>query len=139
MGGAPVGQWYGPHPPQMGAQSGQAPIISQDQSAGGSDSQISGKSQGKNQQKTRQDIQKTAPAPASGLMAYSEVICYNCGEPGHHLDKCVKPKSCFICKMVTRKVENCPIRGKTHSSARYVGSAAPRLCPPLIECSVTQN
>ena len=111
----------------MGAQSRQAPVIAQDQSAGGSDSQISGKSQGKNQQKKRQDIQKTAPAPASGLMAYSEVICYNCGEPGHHLDKCVKPKSCFICKMVTHKVENCPVRRKTHSSARYVGSAAPGL------------
>ena len=55
-------------------------------------------------------------------MAYSEVIYYNCGEPGHHLDKCVKPKSCFICKMVTHKVENCPVRRKTHSSARYVGS-----------------
>ena len=64
MGGALVGQWYGPHPPQMGAQSGQAPVIAQDQSAGGSDSQISGKSQGKNQQKKRQDIQKTAHAPA---------------------------------------------------------------------------
>ena len=60
-------------------------------------------------------------------MAYSEVICYNYGEPGHHLDKCVKPKSCFICKMVTHKVENCPVRRKTHSSARYVGSAAPGL------------
>ena len=36
-GGAPVGQWYGP-PLQMGAQSGQAPVIAQDQSAGGSDS-----------------------------------------------------------------------------------------------------
>ena len=38
------------------------------------------------------------------------------------MDKCVKPKSCFICKMVTHKVENCPVRRKTHSSARYVGS-----------------
>jgi len=37
----------------MGAQSGQAPVIAQDQSAGDSDSQISGKSQGKNQQKKR--------------------------------------------------------------------------------------
>ena len=36
-----------------GAQSGKAPVIAQDQSAGGSDSQISGKSQGKNQQKKR--------------------------------------------------------------------------------------
>ena len=108
MGASAIGQWYGPPPPQMGAQSGQAPVIAQDQSASGSDSRISGKSQGKNQQKKREDIQKTAPAPTSGLMAYSEVICYNCGEPGHHLDKCVKPKSCFICKMVTHKVENCP-------------------------------
>ena len=102
MGGAPVRQWYGPPPLQ----------IAQDQYAGGSDSQISEKSQGKNQQKKRQDIQKTTHAPASGLMAYSEVICYSCGEPGHHLDKCVKPKSCFICKMVTHKVEIALSEGK---------------------------
>lgn len=43
------------------------------------------------------------------------------------MDKCVKPKSCFICKMVTHKVENCPVRKKPHTSARYVGSAAPGL------------
>ena len=52
-GGAPVGQWYSPPPSQMGAQSGQTLVIAQDQSAGGSDSQISEKSQGKNQQKKR--------------------------------------------------------------------------------------
>ena len=103
-GGALVGQWYGPPPPQMGAQSRKAPVIAQDQSVGGSDSQISGKSQGKNQQNKRQNIQKTAPAPASGLMAYSKVISYNYGELGHHLDKCVKSKSCFSCKMVPIKL-----------------------------------
>ena len=96
----------------MGAQSGQAPVIAQDQSAGGSDSQISGKSQGKNQQKKRQDIQKTAPAPASGLMAYSEVICYNCGESVHHLDKCVNPRVVLSAKWLPIKLRIALSEGK---------------------------
>jgi hypothetical protein len=25
------------------------------------------------------------------------IICYNCGEPGHFSVTCVKPKVCFIC------------------------------------------
>ena len=54
----------------MGAQSGQAPVIAQDQSAGGSDSQISGKSQGKNQQKKRYTTREN-PSSSAGFVLTS--------------------------------------------------------------------
>ena len=57
-------------------------------------------------------------------MSYAMVTCYNCGEPGHHKDKCERPKNCFICKMVTHVVDDCPVRKKAHLAARCVGSAA---------------
>lgn len=57
-------------------------------------------------------------------MSYAQVICYNCGDPCHHKDKCEKPKSCIICKMVTHVVDDCPVWKQAHTSARYVGSAA---------------
>lgn len=60
-------------------------------------------------------------------MSYAPVFCYSCGDPGHHVDKCERPKACFICKMINHKVEACPIRKKPHTSARYVGSVAPGL------------
>ena len=59
-----------------------------------------------------------------GLMSYTSVTCYNCGDPRHHKDKCTKPKGCFICKMISHKVEDCPTRRRPHSAAKYVGGAA---------------
>ena len=81
------------------------------------------KNQGKIQQKKKQDVaQKQQFNP--GLMSYTCVTCYNFGDPGHHKDKCTKPKGCFICKMINHKVEDCPTRRRPHSSAKYVGGAA---------------
>jgi hypothetical protein len=25
------------------------------------------------------------------------LVCFNCGDPGHFIGNCVKPKLCFIC------------------------------------------
>ena len=55
------------------------------------------------------------------------MICYNCGEPGRHKAQCPKPPACFICKMVTHKVEECPVRKKPKTPAKFFGSAAPSL------------
>uniref|UniRef100_A0A453A991 CCHC-type domain-containing protein n=1 Tax=Aegilops tauschii subsp. strangulata TaxID=200361 RepID=A0A453A991_AEGTS len=60
-------------------------------------------------------------------MSYAPMISYSCGDPGHHVHKCESAKSCFICKMITHKVDSCPVRKKAHTCARYVGSAAPGL------------
>src|SRR4051812_15841120 len=49
-----------------------------------------------------------------GLMAYAKVICFSCGERGHHVEACDKPKICFICKAVNHKVDGCPMRRKAH-------------------------
>ena len=51
-------------------------------------------------------------------------MCKGCGEPGHYQAACTKPAACFICKMVTHVVSDCPEKKKPHKTARYVGSAA---------------
>lgn len=60
----------------------------------------------------------------SSVAEYSDVTCYSCGEPGHHKSQCPQPPSCFICEMVTHKVDDCPVRKKPRNNAKYVGSAA---------------
>jgi hypothetical protein len=41
---------------------------------------------------------------------FVDVVCYNCGTPGHHKANCKKPKMCFICKKESHEVEVCPIK-----------------------------
>jgi hypothetical protein len=53
-----------------------------------------------------------------------DVICYNCGTPGHHKASCKKPRICFICKQEDHMVEGYLVREKGHSVAKYIGSAA---------------
>ncbi|KAK3126490.1 hypothetical protein QOZ80_7AG0557400 [Eleusine coracana subsp. coracana] len=55
---------------------------------------------------------------------FADVICYNCGIPGHHKAICKKPKICFICKKEGHVVEECPVRKQGHVCAKYIGSAA---------------
>jgi hypothetical protein len=55
---------------------------------------------------------------------FVDVVCYNCGTPGHHKANCKKPKVCFICGKEDHVVDNCPIRSQGHKSATYFGSAA---------------
>lgn len=74
--------------------------------------------------KNREYDQKTVLPVARGLMSYFNVVCYSCGELGHHVDKCTKLKSYFVYKVVTHKVGEYLVRKKTHVSTRCVGSAA---------------
>lgn len=84
-----------------------------------------------NQQKKGKNLGKTRQRPTKGddvsATEYADVICYSCGEPGHHKSNCPKPPACFICKVVTHKVENCPMRKKPRNPAKFVGSGAPGL------------
>uniref|UniRef100_A0A453SUP7 CCHC-type domain-containing protein n=1 Tax=Aegilops tauschii subsp. strangulata TaxID=200361 RepID=A0A453SUP7_AEGTS len=79
---------------------------------------------GKNAGKNKQAYTKLEEIAAT---EYADVICYSCGEPGHHKINCPSPPVCFICKVVTHKVEDCPVRRKPRNPAKFVGSGAPGL------------
>lgn len=55
---------------------------------------------------------------------YAEVVCYNCGDPGHHKSACLAPKTCFICKEAGHEIEACSARQQPHLAAKYIGSAS---------------
>jgi hypothetical protein len=55
---------------------------------------------------------------------YAEVICYNCGEPGHHKASCLLPKTCFICSSLEHEVDVCPVKKQPQQIAKFIGSAA---------------
>lgn len=55
---------------------------------------------------------------------YADVICYSCGEPGHHKTQCQQAPACFICKMVNHKVEECSVRKKPRNTTKFMGSVA---------------
>ena len=72
-----------------------------------------------NRQQKGKDKQAVVPTEP-----YENITCANCGDPGHPKEKCNKPAACFICKMVTHGVDDCPSRKKPHVAAWFVGSAA---------------
>lgn len=54
---------------------------------------------------------------------YADMICFNCGGPGHYVGNCIKPKACFICQQ-NHNVNNCAAWSKIHPSAAFFGSVA---------------
>jgi hypothetical protein len=40
---------------------------------------------------------------------YKSMACYNCGEPGHFVGICKKPKVCFICAVLGHYMTNCGV------------------------------
>ncbi|XP_051196668.2 uncharacterized protein [Lolium perenne] len=56
-------------------------------------------------------------------LRYRNVVCYNCGEPGHYVGNCIKEKVCFMCGIPGHHMNNCGLRGKPIPMAQYVGSA----------------
>lgn len=49
-------------------------------------------------------------ADQSRFGSFVDVVCYNCGVPGHHKANCKKPKVCFICKEGNHLVDDCPVK-----------------------------
>jgi hypothetical protein len=39
---------------------------------------------------------------------YKNLICFNCGEPGHFVGNCIRPKICFICAIEGHHMRDCP-------------------------------
>ncbi|XP_062191233.1 uncharacterized protein LOC133895039 [Phragmites australis] len=54
---------------------------------------------------------------------YRDLTCFNCGEPGHFVGICSKPKICFICAIPGHHMNSCPNWKKSQPSATYLGSA----------------
>ncbi|CAD6332621.1 unnamed protein product [Miscanthus lutarioriparius] len=55
---------------------------------------------------------------------YRKMTCYNCGEPGHFVGNCTKPKICFICGIAGHHMNACPAWKRHHPIAAYVGSSS---------------
>jgi hypothetical protein len=61
--------------------------------------QQQGRKQGQVKQKEPQ-VQTDQPPEAVVVdPRYRALMCYNCGEPGHFVGICKKPKVCFICSI----------------------------------------
>jgi hypothetical protein len=54
---------------------------------------------------------------------YRSLTSYNCGEPGHFVGICDKPKVCFICAILGHYMIDFPQWKKSQPAASYLGSA----------------
>jgi hypothetical protein len=53
---------------------------------------------------------------------YRKLTCYNCGEPGHFIGICEKPKICFICAIPGHNMSDCPSWKKPQLMAAFLGN-----------------
>ena len=54
---------------------------------------------------------------------YKDMICFNCGGPGHYVGNCVESKKCFICDG-SHNVNNCAAWAQPHPVATFFGNSA---------------
>ena len=53
---------------------------------------------------------------------YRKMTCYNCGEPGHFVGNCMRPKICFICGVAGHHMNAWPSWKVDHPIVAYVGT-----------------
>lgn len=71
------------------------------------------------EKKTRKEEESTKPAEDR----FPQVVCFNCGEPGHYNTACKSPRVCFICLKEDHVSEKCPEWKKALPAAQFFGSA----------------
>ncbi|KAM0832982.1 hypothetical protein ACQ4PT_064550 [Festuca glaucescens] len=83
-----------------------------------------------NNQQMQGEVCVPQPPPASPIpieqvmeTRYFKMVCFNCGDPGHFVGNCIKPKACFICGASDHPVHQCPDWYSMHPCAAYFGSA----------------
>lgn len=54
----------------------------------------------------------------------SQVICYNCGELGHFISTCSKPKVCFVCFRQDHIADKCLRWREPEQVVQFMGSAS---------------
>jgi hypothetical protein len=54
---------------------------------------------------------------------YKDVICFNCGEPGHYVGLCSRFKRCFMCGKTGHHMDNCSMWYGPMPTAQFWGSA----------------
>ena len=77
--------------------------------------------------KEKANVKEKSPATLVYDPKYKDVICYNCGEPGHYVGLCTKQKCCFICGKAGHHMDDCLEWYKPMPMAQYWGSASPGL------------
>ena len=55
---------------------------------------------------------------------YRTLTCFNCGEPGHFVGNCGKPRVCFMCAILGHHMDACPKWSQPHPAAVFYGSAS---------------
>jgi hypothetical protein len=92
--------------------------------------QAGGKNKKKGQAQSADAARKVNDKPDQQLSAggvldpkFKNVICYNCGEPGHYVGLCTRQKRCFICSKHGHHMDNCPMWYSQMPTAQYWGSA----------------
>jgi hypothetical protein len=50
---------------------------------------------------------------------YKDVVCFNCGEPGHYVGLCSKLKKCFMCGKTGHYMDACPLWYSSMHTAQF--------------------
>jgi hypothetical protein len=69
-------------------------------------------------------MEKSDGNPLSPLdPKFKDVVCFNCGKPGHYMGLCSRLKRCFMCGKTGHYMDACPLWYSSMPTAQFRGSA----------------